>query len=174
MRQRGRISANSLLVPPVLDGDGRAMPPAELDEDAAAVWTQITQALPADWFPPELLPLLTSLCGDISTSKRVSAELARLNSLKSDEAFKRFASLARLKVALSGSIANLSTRLQLTNQSRLTAKRASAFAETARHPRPWDILGDRANPKLDALNSDDRADEREPVDWTPGRQRLKN
>ena len=136
MRQRGRISANSLLVPPVLDGDGRAMPPAELDEDAAAVWTQITQALPADWFPPESLPLLTSLCGDISTSKRVSAELARLNSLKSDEAFKRFASLARLKVALSGSIANLSTRLRLHR-----IKAGSRQNGRVRLPKPHAIPG---------------------------------
>jgi hypothetical protein len=163
MRQRGRPSGNSLsIVPAVPVPDGRPEPPAILSEAEAREWRRYTAALPSTWFTPENLPLLTELCQAIELSNSVAQELHRIKSLRNDDKLAKFLKLVRAKVQVSETIFRLSTKLRFTPQSRLTAQRAAALAETARFPRPWDLV--------DSSRADEPAD-KPATDWGPGSPR---
>ena len=153
------------MLPVVPSTDGRPLPPAFLSPDEAAQWRIYVEALPADWFPPEVQPLLSELCETITLSHRLAGELRAVKSLKGDESFQKFMELVRAKIQVSALIMQLSTKLRCTVQSRLTARKASSFAETARFPKPWDLTGDSA---------DDRADEPAVPDWGPRPTPRKN
>jgi hypothetical protein len=174
MRQRGRPSQSSLsVVVPIKRGvnDGRPQPPANLDKDEARHWRVYVDRMPADWFPAETLPVLAQLCADVVMSERVSAELrkVRRRSLAHDADFKRFAILGRMELRFSQSIANLSTKLRLTNQSRLRSERAAQDEQKARHIKPWDIgTGANESGADNRLDSESVSGARGEVDWSHG------
>jgi hypothetical protein len=144
MRQRGRPSGGSLsVVPIVADPDGRPAPPPELSEDEAKQWRTYTARMPPSWFPNETLPLLRELVQTITLAQRANAELRAIKSLRRDDVFARFIKLAHTKLETSERISQLSTKLRLTNQSRIQAQRASALEQTSRHMKPWEIGGAR-------------------------------
>ncbi len=177
MRQRGRPSQSSLSVVVPLKtavNAGRPAVPAEFDKDEARHWRDIVGRMPADWFPAETLPVLTALCADIALSERVALELRRVKrrSLATDADFKRFASLARMRLRLSQSIANLSTKLRLTNQSRLRSERAAQDEQKARHAKPWEVGTEDSD--IGADHQMDRGSDsgaRGEVDWSHGGSR---
>jgi hypothetical protein len=164
VRQRGPKSRDAGLTLVPTDGRReRSSPPPCLSPAEAEQWMVYTGALPSDWFPAEVQPLLIELCQAIPLSQRCADELRGIKSLEGDESLRKFGELLRLKLGLSALIMQLSTKMRLTVQSRLTSRRASALAETARHPKPWDLVsGDGV--------SDDPADESEPPDWGPRRK----
>lgn len=173
MRQRGRPSQSSLsVVVPLKRGvnDGRPAPPASLDKDEAAHWRAYVDRMPPDWFPAETLPLLEALCADVVNSERVTLELrkVRKRSLANDADYKRFAQLTRMQFRFSQSIAHLSTKLRLTNQSRIQAQSAFKDEQKSRHAKPWDDIGT----DIGADNPVDRENDsgaRGKVDWSQGR-----
>jgi len=73
-------------------------------------------------------------------SQRIAAELHRIKSLARQTSFDRFTELTRLKIQYSEIVGRLSTKLRLTNQSRMSDRQA---ANAARTPtiKPWDIGG---------------------------------
>ena len=177
MRQRGRPSQSSLSVVVPLKtavNAGRPAVPADFDKDEARHWRDIVNRMPADWFPAETLPVLATLCADVATSERVALELrkVRRRSLSNAEDFKRFAQLTRMKIRLSDSIGNLSTKLRLTNQSRLRTERATQDEQKARHAKPWEV-GTAADDsgKDNHLDSGSDSGARGEVDWSHGGSR---
>jgi hypothetical protein len=62
MRQRGRKSAESVLLQ-------RPDPPAELSIEQAEVWRAYVDQMPADWFRPEMWPMVCQLCRHQSNSR---------------------------------------------------------------------------------------------------------
>jgi hypothetical protein len=161
MRQRGRLSRNAdLTVLPFSGQREHPAAPAFLQPDEAEQWDVYVRAMPPDWFPAETQPLLAELCQSITYSHRVAAELHAIGSLSRDESFQKFMELLRAKIQVSALIMQLSTKMRLTNQSRLRSEKASALAEN-RFPKPWDLTGD------DVLKSEGMSDESEPPDWGP-------
>jgi hypothetical protein len=164
MKQRGpRSTASLTTIVPVRDRDGRAMPPAFLAPDEALLWRQYVEALPPSWFPSETHAVLAELCQTAVASQRVSAELRKIKSLVRAKSFDRFTELTRLKISYSEVIGRLSTKLRLTNQSRMSDRQA---ANEAQRPaiKPWEIGGD---------TDDGDGEPTGPVDWNT-RPRLKN
>jgi hypothetical protein len=139
MKQRGPKSSASLsVIVPVRDRDGRPKPPAFLAPDEASQWRAYVEALPPAWFPIETHAVLAELCQTVVASRRVSAELTAIKSLVRAKTFDRFTELTRLKISYSEVIGRLSTKLRLTNQSRMSDRQA-ANAATRPSTKPWDM-----------------------------------
>jgi hypothetical protein len=133
--QRGRRSAASFEIQPTLPGQ-RPEPPAELTAEEAKEWVAITNKMPVDWFPREQHPLLVELVQAIVMSRRLAAEIAASASLGEAE------KPVKLKLQIAHTIAAISTKLRLTNQSRYgkrTAERLSEKTNQQGRTRPWEV-----------------------------------
>ena len=122
-----------------------------------SIWHQYVEALPPSWFAREAEPVLAELGETVVLSRRIGAELSKMKSLARTTSFDRFTELTRLKIQYSEVIGRLSTKLRLTNQSRMSERQAANDAQRSTI-KPWDIGTDTDSPA-------DRADE--PVNWDP-------
>jgi hypothetical protein len=123
----------------------RERPPKDLTPKQRAIWRELVADLDRDWFS-DTHHLLKELCAHIDYARMLAAGIeevrAQLVGLpvgsKEEKALSRqLASLLRQHGKQSASIANLSTKLRLTPQSRQSARRADQVrARTG--PRPWD------------------------------------
>jgi hypothetical protein len=139
MRQRGpRSSASHLTVVVQESQPGRPPAPAYLDAEAASQWRQYVAAMPERWFPAETEPLLAELCVNTVLSRKLASELAGMRSLSRTKSFDKFIELLRLKIQLSEVVARASTKLRLTNQSRMSDRQA-ANASQRTSTKPWDM-----------------------------------
>jgi hypothetical protein len=119
--------------------------PKDLTSRQRNIWREIVASVDRDWFG-ETKPLLTELVCHIDFARELAAGIERVRARlvdlplgsKEERAMSRqLASLLRLHGKQSSSIANLSTKLRLTPQSRQSARRA----DQVRHrtgPRPWE------------------------------------
>ena len=65
MNQRGRKGENVVALPgceAALKPGELAEPPKGLSEDERAVWRSVIASKPADWFTPDVYPLLADYC----------------------------------------------------------------------------------------------------------------
>ncbi len=124
------------------------MPPAELAPDAASLWRQYVEALPPSWFAREAEPVLAELCETVVLSRRIGAELSKMKSLARTTSFDRFTELTRLKIQYSEVIGRLSTKLRLTNQSRMSERQAANDAQRSTI-KPWDIGTDTDSRRIE-------------------------
>jgi hypothetical protein len=81
--------------------------------------------MPPSWFAPESWPVLAELCQTAVASRRVAAELTKIGSLARTKTFDRFTELTRFKIQYSEIVGRLSTKLRLTNQSRMSDRQAT-------------------------------------------------
>jgi len=114
---------------PILPGE-RDPPPSDLTPKQQAIWRGIVADLDRDWFG-ETKPMLKELCAHISYAREIAGRIEevrqRLDALpigSKEEATmsRQLASLLRQHGKQSASIANLSTKLRLTPQSRQSAR----------------------------------------------------
>src|SRR5262245_5365453 len=75
---RGRKSAASLVVVPLVPGQGRPEPPADLDNLEQRVWREVVAALPAHWIDPAGQLILRRLVAQAAISERHEARLRQL------------------------------------------------------------------------------------------------
>jgi hypothetical protein len=125
MGARGPKSASELAVVPTLS-TARPIPPDDLTERQADEWRRIVGRLPADWFPAETWPLLAAYCRHIVQARRI-ADL--VNSFQptwagEDGGLERLNLLGKMQDREHRAMANLATKLRLTNQSRYDALKA--------------------------------------------------
>jgi hypothetical protein len=149
--QRGRKSADSMLsvvvsLPGQVPGV-RPDPPDDLPPDQAETWRVTVERMPADWFTPELFPLLRQLCRHVSYSEAVGRKLELLrewlNGVEGtvDEGARardRFDDLTKIHEREGRAISSLMTRLRLTPHSRYAARGAHTAAQSVSMPRPWE------------------------------------
>jgi hypothetical protein len=124
----------------------REPPPDNLAPAEQEAWRAITAALPHDWFGPEALPMLKELCRHLRYSDLVAAMIRE--ALESDAAesnadngggLAELVALLRAHGYQTERIANLSTKLRLTNQSRYSSARAAdQHRRRAGGGRPWE------------------------------------
>jgi hypothetical protein len=124
----------------------REPPPADLDPMERESWRAITEALPYDWFRPEALPMLKELCRHVHYSDMLAGMINE--ALESDAAedtadgggrLAELVALLRAHGYQTERIANLSTKLRLTNQSRFSSARAAdQHRRRTGGKRPWD------------------------------------
>jgi hypothetical protein len=145
----------------------RPPPPPELNQAEAETWREIVERLPADWFTAENRPLLKELCRHIGHADALSldvaavrAELADLKKLGPDElaqvgmtaaelrkairaATADYHALLRLHAFQTERIGNLSTKMRLSQQTRLAPAVSRAKADQApAGPKPWQNWSD--------------------------------
>jgi hypothetical protein len=112
-------------------GMARPAPPEEFDAPERAVWHKITNSCPPDWFGPECQPLLARLCMLHVMAEELETELRANNNRFADK--KDYAAyLDTLK-----QVANLSTKLRLTPQSRFNRLEAGSRMKNRATYRPW-------------------------------------
>jgi hypothetical protein len=157
--QRGRKSAESLSVVVSLPAGGqvpgvRPDPPDDLPPDQAETWRVTVQRMPADWFTPELFPLLRQLCRHVSYSEEVGRKKEDLSGwlrAKGDDitvdeeagAHDRFDDLTKIHEREGRAISSLMTRLRLTPQSRYdTISAERAVRRVAAKAKPWETGGE--------------------------------
>lgn len=120
MRQRGRKSAAALsLVVNVNEPSVRHKPPEHMPEDQRAVWDNVLDNVPADWFQPETLPLLEQYCIHVCRAKFL-AQLINEYQLKADRLAgetSRMLELMRQEHRQSRLIASLATKMRIAQQS---------------------------------------------------------
>jgi hypothetical protein len=132
----------------------RIPPPPELNELESAIWRAIVERLPADWFTAENTPLLKELCRHIGHADALSLDIAAVRAvlaglpasgLAPSEAAKEFKratadyhALLRLHAFQTERIGNLSTKMRLSQQTRLAPAVSRAKADqTPAGPKPW-------------------------------------
>src|SRR5262249_60079406 len=82
---RGRKSASSLTVLPLVPGQGRPEPPADLDSLEQRVWREVTTALPAHWLDPAGQLVLRRLAAQVAVTERQEARLRQLRADGQDD-----------------------------------------------------------------------------------------
>jgi hypothetical protein len=136
---RGRKSAASLSVVRVMPAE-RPAPPADLCPEAAEEWVAIVARMPPDFFMREMHALLAQFCRHTVTSRLI----ARLIDTVPSEALHDWAQLQRYGRLLamqdreSKALANLATRMRITNQSRYTTRSAATASRKSVSSKPWE------------------------------------
>jgi hypothetical protein len=157
---RGRRSAAALTLVGVGAGGmqieriERPAPPASFSDAESDVWRETTSALPADWFRPEQLPLLTQYCRHVVRANVIADKIATVEEALAEiesrpaEQFespaersmlwewssKNYDRLLKQQERQSSLIIHLATKMRLTQQS--------TYDKSKRKPtvgaRPWD------------------------------------
>ena len=93
-------------------------PPAELDGAEAAVWRSLCEAMPSNWFRPEMFTLLTTLCRETAQLKAIEAELAKFKGrIPTGAKWKRYKELTMLRHSIASQVGILSSKLRMTPQA---------------------------------------------------------
>jgi len=117
--------------------------PIFLNEGAREEWSRVVNALPADWFGPETLSILTLYCEHVAEAQALQQmiETVRQTAMKNDESFKRYQDLSRQKESQTRAALSCATKMRMTHQSTYTTKAgATAQNNSAPHQKPWGEL----------------------------------
>jgi hypothetical protein len=119
-------------IPPLTEVD-RPDPPPDLSKGAAAIWRKTVASMKATWFTPETHDLLARYCGAMAESKRLEAELSRLD--VNDPRYERLTSRYDKMASLALSYGRA---LRLTPKSNRTTS-DGRDALRANHEMPWEF-----------------------------------
>jgi hypothetical protein len=135
---RGRKSAASLSVVPVVPGQGRPEPPAGLDALEQQIWRDVIAALPAHWVDLAGQLVLRRLVAQAAIAARREARLRELRAQDQDGT-ETAVELATAHSATSKTVAYLLSQLRATPHSRILSRTAGPQFEQAPKFRPWEI-----------------------------------
>jgi len=135
---RGRKSAASLSVVPLVPGQGRPEPPPSLDALEKQIWRDVVDALPARWLDLAGQLILRRLVAQAAISERREARLRQLRAQDRDSGEDADA-LAALHGVSAKLVAYLLGQLRATPRSRVVSRAAGPQVEHAASSRPWEI-----------------------------------
>jgi hypothetical protein len=135
---RGRKSAASLSVVPVVPGQGRPEPPPGLDSLEQRIWREVVDALPAHWLDLAGQIILRRLVAQAAISERREVRLRQLRAQEKDDGEDADA-LAALHGVSAKTVAYLLGQLRATPRSRIVSRAAGPQFEQAVKSRPWEI-----------------------------------
>ena len=135
---RGRKSAASVSVVPMVPGQGRPEPPASLDALERQIWRDVVDALPAHWLDLAGQLILRRLVAQAAISERREARLRQLRAHDRDGGEDADA-LAALHGGSAKTVAYLLGQLRATPRSRIVSRAAGPQLEQAPTLRPWEI-----------------------------------
>lgn len=119
----------------------RLDPPKELTAREAEQWRSIVATKPAEWFTRDMLQILVEYCEATSVSRSIAAEIKSFDPdwLKEAEGLARYDCLTRMKERQGRLLANLATKMRITQQSKYGARGAESHARTsAVAGKPWE------------------------------------
>lgn len=142
MLQRGRKSSAALALigeagSPVLP---RLKAPPSLTDAQRAIWQQVVNAKPAEWFGPEQIPLLEGYCRHAVNAAVLAQEIDGCDPawLKDDDGLRRHERLLAMHEREVRAASSLATRLRMTNQAITDTE---TFGQKARRrastTKPW-------------------------------------
>ena len=126
--------------------DHRPAPPEELTDEQKAEWQAIVGRLPSGWFARETHGLLVAYLRHWSTCRFLSKQIEAFNSdwFAEDGGFERYSAWLALRARESKAMADLATKLRLTNQSRYMPNAAARQAAK----QEWGSIDENGNLKL--------------------------
>lgn len=140
-----RQSAASRAVQPLIDPTPYPPPPGNFTPTEAALWWAITHSKDPAWWDGGNVPMLAELIRHIETFEQIQTAMREPFDLRDDADLALLERLTKLRDHESKSVASLSTKLRLSNQSRYTAATAhTAHLRGARGAKPWEFTGDNA------------------------------
>lgn len=108
-----------------VDAVQRPDAPYTLDDEETAVWWATVNALRADWFSGETLPILANYCRHVVAADRVSALIRRTEQGETLDV-PEYERLLKMRIRETQAAATLATRLRITPQSSYDRKKAKA------------------------------------------------
>jgi hypothetical protein len=128
-----RKSAAALAIRTPENLDTRLPPAAGLSKGECDLWREIVDSKPAEWFDSGSAPLLREYVRAVGESQRIGRLVARTSS-KDPDTLARWLTLRDREVKR---MADLATKLRLTQQSRYTPQAAATANRKADGSRPW-------------------------------------
>ena len=145
MATRGRKSAAAQKLTLVGAAGARLTPPAHmpLDPDMQAVWDDIVNSLPADYFRPGDGPLLAAYCMATVFYTKAAGEVAHFGPTLMDDKGRSYGNPAQqLLVTQASTMAQLAVKLRLCPSARYSTKSASTKTDNAgAAKKPWQVAG---------------------------------
>ncbi len=138
-----RKSAAELATAAAVDIGALPEPPADFDEQEAALWHSIVATKPADWWDAANLPMLRALVKHETAARLIDEEMGRFEPkwLRSDEGVGRYKALTSMRVQHTQRVESLMTKMRLTQQSRYDVQKAARkdgkVKKDAGGSRPW-------------------------------------
>ena len=140
MQKRGRKSSAQLAVilPEGISAHPRPEPLDGLSDEQSEVWRAIVNRHPADWFSSGSEIVLAQLCRHTVAAHRIAESLAKIEEAE-DFDFDLWRDMLAMQDRESARIAQLTTKLRLTPQSRYTPKRAATQGDRSAGNAPWEV-----------------------------------
>lgn len=138
MKKRGRTSIAAILTKPaasVIDRVERPKAPHDLTDEEVEVWAAVVNALPADYFKPDSLPLLSQYSRHVIQARRIAALIEQATSdttLKVDD----YERILRMQARESSAIAALATKMRIAQQSTRTHRGNARSGRSS--VKPWE------------------------------------
>lgn len=143
MKRGRKSSADLAIVTPI--GAARPQPPDSLTTDQSAVWRDVVERLPANWFPRETLELLAAYCRHVLSHRFLSSlvdavERKGAAGLSTDDDLAAFNKALAMRDREAKAMIATARALRITKASQTrpeTAYRAAA-GNPAGARRPWE------------------------------------
>ena len=114
----------------------RLAPPNGLTKEQAALWSDVVESKPADWFGPDNAPLLAEYVRAVTMCDALEAQVQA--AMAGDEVGDVKAYL-NMRDKESKRATSIATKLRLTQQSRYTPQAAATATKRAGGARPWQV-----------------------------------
>lgn len=115
-------------------------PPEHLCPAEAAIWREVVDSKPADWFDGPAAQMLSIYCQTVADYDDIRRQLREISPKcrETESGFERYMALHRLQDQKLGRSQLLATKMRLTIQSRYRAdKAATENDKAAPGARPW-------------------------------------
>jgi hypothetical protein len=134
---RGRKSAASLSVVPVIPGAGRPDPPSHLDAIESQIWRAVVGALPDRWIDAAGEQVLLRLVAQAAVAAGLETRLRALRAQRPPDG-EDIAMLAGMHGGVAKSVAYLLATLRATPRSRMVSRAAGPKMNEVPRSKPWD------------------------------------
>lgn len=112
----------------------RVVAPDDLTPAEAALWRAVVDSKPAEWFGPDSVPLLVEYVRAKTMCDWLNGQIAVARDAGETKELKTFLMLRDMEAKR---VANLATKLRLTQQSRYTPQAAATADRKAGNRKPW-------------------------------------
>lgn len=139
--KRGRKSLADITTTLIDVGRGvRPDAPYDLTDDEAEEWRAVVNRCPGNWFPRETHALLAAYCRHVIGARRLSQlvyqhESGEPGQLVDDAWLERYDQLLRMREREGRALSSLATRLRISQQSTVDARKHKGRGSGVR---PWD------------------------------------
>lgn len=118
MGTRGRASAAAVEIESIAAVTRLERPraPHDLTDEEVEVWVDVVESLPADWFSPSTLPLLTQYCRHAVQARRLGQLIEKATGRK-DLALPDYDRLLKMQQRESLALSTLATKMRISQQS---------------------------------------------------------